>query len=91
MTSNFFFNNHITYYDQRLRGSNLLRGLLSFYVACAIGALANFLVAEFLYEQGVVWLLAGFLGAVVGSVWNYGVTSTFTWGGVKRGRRRGAG
>ena len=36
-----YFNNHITYYDKRLRGSNLLRGLLSFYVACAIGALAN--------------------------------------------------
>jgi dolichol-phosphate mannosyltransferase len=88
MTSNFFFNNYITYYDQRLRGFDLLRGLLSFYLACAVGAFANFLVAEFLYEQGVLWLLAGLLGAVVGSVWNYGVTSTFTWRSVGKTKRR---
>jgi dolichol-phosphate mannosyltransferase len=79
MTSNFFLNNMVTYRDRRLYGFDLLRGLFSFYAACAIGALVNFQLAEFLYDSGVVWPLAGVLGAVVGSVWNYGVTSTFTW------------
>jgi dolichol-phosphate mannosyltransferase len=79
MTSNFFLNNIVTYRDRRLYGFDLLRGLFSFYVACAIGAIVNFQLAEFLYDSGVLWPLAGVLGAVVGSVWNYGVTSTFTW------------
>lgn len=79
MTTNFYFNNEFTYRDQRLRGLKIIRGLLSFYAICAIGALANFQIAEFLYDLTVPWLLAGFLGAIVGSVWNYGVSSTFTW------------
>jgi len=41
MTSNFFLNNILTYRDQRLRGWRVLRGLLSFYGICAIGATAN--------------------------------------------------
>ena len=59
---------------------------MSFYLACAIGAVINFQVAELLFELAVPWLLAGFLGAVLGSVWNYGVTSTFTW--ARGGRAR---
>jgi dolichol-phosphate mannosyltransferase len=79
MTSNFYLNNIITYRDQRLVGPEFVRGLLSFYAACAIGAFVNVQVAEFLYGRQVPWQLAGLLGAFVGSVWNYGVTSTFTW------------
>jgi len=79
MTSNFIFNNIFTYRDCRLRGSKFLAGLFSFYVACGIGAFVNVQVASFLYAAGVVWWLAGVLGAVVGSVWNYAVTSTMTW------------
>jgi dolichol-phosphate mannosyltransferase len=56
-----------------------VRGHLSFYLVCSIGAVANFEIAEMLYELRVPWPLAGLLGAVVGSVWNYGVSSTFTW------------
>src|SRR5262249_28044017 len=41
MTSNFFLNNLFTYRDRRLRGLQLLRGLLSFYAVCGLGALAN--------------------------------------------------
>lgn len=86
MTSNFLLNNRITYRDRRLHGTALLRGLLSFYAACAIGAFINLQVAEFLNERGLHWALAGFLGAALSSVWNYGVTSTFTWS--KRQARR---
>jgi dolichol-phosphate mannosyltransferase len=79
MTSNFFLNNLITYRDRRLYGLKLVKGLLSFYVACAIGAFANVQVAEFLHGYRVPWPLAGLLGALIGAVWNYGVTSIFTW------------
>jgi dolichol-phosphate mannosyltransferase len=79
MTVNFVLNNRITYRDRRLSGMGFVWGLVSFYVACGIGAIINFQVAEMLFSRGVYWLIAGFLGATVGSVWNYGVTSTFTW------------
>ncbi|MBW8725460.1 MAG: glycosyltransferase family 2 protein [Inquilinus limosus] len=86
MTSNFALNNRITYRDKQLRGRDFLRGLLSFYAACAIGAVISLQVAEFLFEQHLPWALASFLGAALSSVWNFGVTSTFTWS--KRGRAR---
>lgn len=79
MTSNFLLNNRITYRDRRLHGRDVIRGLLSFYAACAIGAFINLQVSEFLNERGLHWALAGFLGAALSSVWNYAVTSTFTW------------
>lgn len=79
MTTNFYFNNIFTYRDRRLRGYYFFRGLLSFYLICSIGAFVNFQVAESLYNVSVHWLLSGILGSVVGSVWNYGVTSSFTW------------
>lgn len=79
MTFNFNLNNLLTYRDRRLRGRGLIYGHLSFYLVCSIGAIANFQIAEMLYEMRVPWALAGLLGAVVGAVWNYGVSSTFTW------------
>lgn len=85
MTSNFMLNNRITYRDRQLHGWAVLRGLISFYAACAIGAVMNFQIAEFLFERQVPWWMAGLVGAGLSSVWNYGVTSTFTW---TRRRRR---
>jgi dolichol-phosphate mannosyltransferase len=79
MTVNFNLNNIFTYRDRRLRGFDLFYGHLSFYLACTIGALANFAIAQMLFELRVPWALAGLSGAVVGSVWNYGVSATFTW------------
>lgn len=83
MTINFFLDNLLTYRDKKLAGIELLKGLLSFYAACSIGAMINLRVSIFLYEYTVPWWLAGFLGAVVGSVWNYAITATFTWRGKK--------
>ena len=79
MTSNFFLNNLFTYRDQRLSGARLVRGLLSFYLICAVGAVANVGAASYLFDIEHTWWLAGFAGAVVGSVWNYAVSSVFTW------------
>lgn len=80
MTSNFYCNNEFTHRDRKLSGVKFLTGLLSFYLVCSVGAIANLQLAEFLYQNGIVWVLAGLIGAIVGAVWNYGVTSTFTWG-----------
>jgi dolichol-phosphate mannosyltransferase len=82
MTSNFFLNNLFTYRDQRLKGLRLIRGLLSFYLICSIGAVANVGLAAFFYNWRQIWWLAGVAGVIVGSVWNYAVSSVFTW---KRG------
>jgi len=79
MTSNFFLNNLFTYRDQRLRGAKLLTGLLSFYLICAVGAVGNIGIASYVFATDHVWWLAGIAGAIVGSVWNYAVSSIFTW------------
>lgn len=79
MTNNFLLNNLLTYRDRRLRGRKVLWGLGGFYLACGIGAVTNVQVAEFLHEHSITWAVAGLLGAVVGSVWNYAVTSTLVW------------
>jgi len=83
MTSNFFLNNILTYRDRRLRGTQFLRGLITFYLACAVGVAANVLVAQFLRRQNFPFYLAGGIGLFVGSVWNYGVTSIITWRNVR--------
>jgi dolichol-phosphate mannosyltransferase len=79
MTSNFFLNNQFTYRDQRLRGRQLLRGLGVFYLICGFGAFANVGVASYVFAANRVWWLAGVAGAVVGSVWNFAMSSVFTW------------
>jgi dolichol-phosphate mannosyltransferase len=79
MTSNFFLNNAFTFRDRRLAGAALLRGLLSFYVACSVGALINVALASFLFDLGMHWALAGVAGAAVGAVWNFSLSSWFTW------------
>ena len=84
MAINFSLNNVLTYRDRRLQGLGFIKGLISFYIFCSIGALANFQFAEFLFKEGIHWLLAGFAGAVVGAVWNYAMTATFTWAKKKR-------
>jgi dolichol-phosphate mannosyltransferase len=82
MTSNFFLNNMFTYGDQRLRGAALWRGLISFYVACGIGAFISLAVAEWLFLQSVAYWAAGMAGALVAALWNFFTTASFTWGGT---------
>jgi dolichol-phosphate mannosyltransferase len=79
MTSNFFLNNLFTYRDQRLGGWRLFTGLLSFYLICSVGAVGNVGIASYVFASDHVWWLAGIAGAIVGSVWNYAVSSVFTW------------
>jgi dolichol-phosphate mannosyltransferase len=79
MTSNFFLNNLFTYRDQRLKGWRLFRGLVSFYLICSVGAVANVGIAAYVFAADQVWWVAGIAGVVIGSVWNYAVSSVFTW------------
>lgn len=92
MTTNFLLNNWLTYRDMRLRGNLLLRGLVSFYLVCAVGAVANVGVASMVYAADEAWWLAGIAGSLVGAVWNYAMSSLFTWrrAGGKASRRRAA-
>ncbi|MFT4716190.1 MAG: dolichol-phosphate mannosyltransferase [Paracoccaceae bacterium] len=81
MTSNFVLNNALTYRDRTLRGAAFFRGLISFYLVCAVGAVANVSVASAIFGvlSGQYILLAGFCGALVGALWNFVASSLVTW------------
>jgi dolichol-phosphate mannosyltransferase len=79
MTFNFVINNVLTYRDMQLRGWKLLRGWLSFTLACSVGALANVGIASYLFDQRAYWVLSAVAGVLVGAVWNYAVTAVYTW------------
>jgi dolichol-phosphate mannosyltransferase len=80
MVCNFTLNNVLTYRDLRLRGWGFLRGLVSFFLVCAAGAVANVGVGTVLFDTlALPWWAAGISGAVVGAVWNYAVSGVFTW------------
>ena len=81
MTFNFVLNNFLTYADKRLTGfSGLLRGWLKFALTCSVGLLANIGVAAVLVRMGFHEYPAALAGIVVGSVWNYALSSKFVWG-----------
>jgi dolichol-phosphate mannosyltransferase len=79
MTGNFLLNNLFTYRDRRLCGWRLLSGLGSFYAVCGAGAAANVGVASYIAGGDHSWWLAGLAGAAVSAVWNYAMSSIFTW------------
>lgn len=81
MTYNFFLNNLLTFRDVRLKGLALLKGWIVFMAVCGLGAIANVGVAAYLFDQGdVMWTLSALAGIIVGAVWNYVMSSRFTWG-----------
>jgi dolichol-phosphate mannosyltransferase len=84
MVFNYSVNNVLTYRDRRRRGMKWLTGLASFVVACSVGAAANVGVAAYLFSRRAEWVVAAVAGVLVGAVWNYAVTSVYTWG--KRNR-----
>lgn len=79
MTWNFFLNNQLTYRDKRLKGRAILVGLLTFYLVCSVGTVANVGVANWVYGAQPLWWLAGTAGAVMGVVFNYAASSVLTW------------
>lgn len=79
MVCNYFVNNLLTYRDLRLKGPRLVIGLAAFVLICSIGAVVNVDVALSVYMRGLPWWLAGLIGAVIGAVWNFAVSSTLVW------------
>ena len=79
MTWNFALNNRLTYRDRRLAGWRAVKGLMSFYAICSLGAIANVGVASWIYNGNTDWWLAGRAGALMGAVFNYASSSVFTW------------
>jgi dolichol-phosphate mannosyltransferase len=87
MTFNFALNNVLTYRDLRLGGWRWIRGLVSFMVACSVGAIANIGIASYLYQLAVGWIPAAAGGILVGAVWNYATTGVYTWRKPLKARR----
>jgi dolichol-phosphate mannosyltransferase len=83
MTGNFLLNNLFTYRDRRLKGWRILTGLASFYAVCGLGAAANVGVAAYI-AGAHSWWFAGLAGAAVSVVWNYAMSSIFTWSAAPR-------
>ncbi len=79
MTFNFLLNNIVTFRDRRLHGWRILGGLLTFYLACSVGALINVSFAQRLFQATIPWYLSGIAGIAISSVWNYGINSVWTW------------
>jgi dolichol-phosphate mannosyltransferase len=83
MVFNYALNNALTYRDRRRRGAAWLTGLLSFVAVCGVGAIANVGVASYFFRHSTEWVIAALAGVAVGAVWNYAVTSVYTWGQPK--------
>ena len=79
MTSNYFLNNIITFQERKLKSLDLIRGLFSFYLICSLGAFANIAIATYIFGFSSNWLISSFIGACFGAVWNFTLTSIFTW------------
>jgi dolichol-phosphate mannosyltransferase len=79
MTSNFLLNNELTYRDRRLKGIAMLRGFVLFCLIGSVGVLANVDLASWLYYERPVWWVAGAVGAIMGALWNYAMSTLFVW------------
>lgn len=80
MLFNYWLNNIITYRDQKLKGVRFVYGFFSYALICSIGALSNIGVASYLFsEESQSWWEVGIIGALLGTVWNYAMSSVFTW------------
>ena len=79
MVFNFTVNNLLTYRDRRLRGLKWLRGLTTFALSCSVAALANVGIASYLYQSSLGWVPSAIAGVLVSAVFNYAMTTAFTW------------
>lgn len=71
--------NAITFRSARMRGTQVVTGLLLFYVVCSVALLAQLAVASALQQFGVHWAPATLAGIVIGSVWNYTIAAQLVW------------
>lgn len=79
MVFNYSVNNLMTYRDRRRKGWRWWSGLASFSLACSVGAIANVGIASYLFDRESNWVLSAIAGILIGAVWNYAITSIYTW------------
>jgi dolichol-phosphate mannosyltransferase len=79
MTTNYIFNNILTYRDARKRGWRFFTGLLGFYAVCSVGLVGNVGIAAYAFRHHYQWWLAAFAGIVVGTMWNFAASSILVW------------
>ena len=68
---------------QRLQVGDAALGLAQFYAVCGVGAVANVGIASWMFNMNEAWWLAALAGVVMGSVWNYTMSSLFVWRGAE--------
>lgn len=79
MVFNYSLNNVLTYRDRRRKGLKWVTGLISFVAICSVGTAANVGVANYLFSQHTNWVFSAVAGILLGAVWNYAVSSVYTW------------
>ncbi len=79
MTTNYIFNNIITYRDQSKSGLAFFKGLFGFYLICSVGLIGNVGVASAIFNARYQWWAAAAVGIFIGTIWNYAASSMFIW------------
>lgn len=79
MLSNFILNNYLTYSSDSLGGSRLANGYLKFVLICGCGGGVSYVIATDLMSHGAFWFIAGCIGAIVASGFNYLLTKFLIW------------
>jgi dolichol-phosphate mannosyltransferase len=78
--SNYLVNNTLTFRHLRLKGFQLLAGLVKFLVVASLPMLANIGLASVFYARVANdTLFAQIAGIAVVFVWNYAASSRFVW------------
>ena len=85
MTWNFFVNNLITFRDKRLKGLRIIGGLLTFYIACSLGAVFSLGLSLFMKDHlGMHYMVAGAIATLLGSIWNFWGSMLLSWRSTKK-------
>jgi dolichol-phosphate mannosyltransferase len=89
--SNFILNELWTFRDRVTRRSAraLLKRMVKFNLTCAVGAAINILVLAALTELlGLYYIVSALFGIGAATLWNYGMSITWTWSRVRSQRTR---
>lgn len=79
-TTNFAFNNLLTFRDRRLRGIGMLWGYLKYLLASAFGIAANISVAVLTYERfGHLVVISTLAGIAIDTLWKFVISNRMIW------------
>lgn len=79
-SSNFAFNNLLTFRDQRLKGWAIIPGLVKFLLVSSAGLFANVAMATWTLNHFTDYvILAALVGIAMDTVWKYVIASRLVW------------